>query len=70
MAASEIALFCNALREPESPECTLVRGMAKRMEDMACVVMSAIDDDHDNVDNFYRAIGRKVPTTEEAANYD
>ena len=63
-AAFEIEEFCIALRESiNSSDCPdlLVRGMTKRIQEMACVVMSAADDASADVATLFQSIGCDMP---------
>jgi len=63
-AACEIEELCISLRESiTSSDCPdlLVRGITKRMQEMACVAMSAIDDTGADVAGLYRDIGSEAP---------
>ncbi len=65
-AAVEIEELCVALRQSftvSGPGCpdVLVRGMSKRIQSMACVVMSAVDDEADDVGRMFAEIGCDLP---------
>lgn len=66
-AAHEIEELCMALRESFKPSAisgspdVLVRGMSKRIQSMACVVMSALDDGGDDVAGMFDEIGCELP---------
>ena len=63
-AASEIEELCIALRDSiRTSGCPdlLVRGMTKRMQELACVVMSAVEDSGVDVASLYQDIGSEIP---------
>ncbi len=63
-AAAEIEGLCLALRDSiNNSECPdlLVRGMTARIKSMACVVMSAVDDEAEDVGKLYSRLGIPLP---------
>lgn len=65
-AAIEIEELCVALRQSFSLDSTgcpdvLVRGMSKRIQTMAHVVMRAVGDKSDDVGSMYSEIGCELP---------
>jgi len=63
-AASEIEMLSIVLRhstEHGDGLQLIVRGISKRMEQMAQVVMSAVDDESADVDTLFQDIGCKYP---------